>query len=332
MIFILPLIFTLVATISAEGSYPPYGQLQVVGPHITDLNGNVVQLRGMSFYYSQWKAKFYNLQTVQALRSAWNANVVRIAMGTDRGGYLTNPEKEWTNVKNVIEAAIETGIYVIVDWHIIGANPNKDKALAFFSNISQTYGCYPHIIYEIWNEPANTTWDVVKAYANELIPAIRRYDPNNIIVVGTTTWSQDNDIAANDPITGYSNIAYALHYYAGTHKQSLRNKTIAAINKGLPIFVTEYGTSKVGGGDNVTYTTESNTWWAFDDQYKLSYVNWHLSDVDELAAALLPNTSASQVGDPAYWRSSGILVNQKYQKTDQGLGKPLVPFPLSTCV
>ena len=131
MIFILPLIFTLVATISAKGSYPPYGQLQVVGPHITDLNGNVVQLRGMSFYYSQWKAKFYNLQTVQALRSAWNANVVRIAMGTDRGGYLTNPEKEWTNVKNVIEAAIETGIYVIVDWHIIGANPNKDKVKKF---------------------------------------------------------------------------------------------------------------------------------------------------------------------------------------------------------
>ena len=138
MIFILPLIFTLVATISAKGSYPPYGQLQVVGPHITDLNGTVVQLRGMSFYYSQWKAKFYNLQTVQALRSAWNANVVRIAMGTDRGGYLTNPEKEWTNVKNVIEAAIETGIYVIVDWHIIGANPNKDKVkiLSNFFNLA----------------------------------------------------------------------------------------------------------------------------------------------------------------------------------------------------
>ena len=100
---------------------------------------------------------------------------------------------------------------------------------------------------------------MVKAYANELIPAIRRYDPNNIIVVGTTTWSQDNDIAANDPITGYSNIAYALHYYAATHKQSLRNKAIAAINKGLPIFVTEYGTAKVGGGVNGTvYPNESN--------------------------------------------------------------------------
>ena len=67
-------------------------------------------------------------------------------MGTDRGGYLTNPEKEWTNVKNVIEASIATGIYVIVDWHIIGANPNKDK-VKIFSNF------YP--ICSIWLNKIN---------------------------------------------------------------------------------------------------------------------------------------------------------------------------------
>lgn len=34
---------------------------------------------------------------------------------------------------------------------------------------------------------------------------------------------------------------YALHFYAATHKADLRNKMTAAISKGLPVFVTEYG-------------------------------------------------------------------------------------------
>src|SRR5690606_41644798 len=52
--------------------------------------------------------------------------------------------------------------------------------------------------------------------------------PDNLIIVGTPTWSQDVDVASNDPITGYSNIAYTLHFYAGTHGQFLRDKASTA--------------------------------------------------------------------------------------------------------
>lgn len=67
-----------------------------------------------------------------------------------------------------------------------------------------------------------------------------------MIVVGTPTWSQDVDQAAADPIKG-DNIMYALHFYAATHKADLRNKMTAAINKGLPVFVTEYGICDASG-------------------------------------------------------------------------------------
>lgn len=88
------------------------------------------------------------------------------------------------------------------------------------------------MIYEIWNEPngENGTWPEVKVYAEQIIDIIRQNDPINIIIVGTPTWSQRVDQAAVDPINR-TNIAYTLHYYAATHKQSYRDTAGIAINQ-----------------------------------------------------------------------------------------------------
>lgn len=106
---------------------------------------------------------------------------------------------------------------------------------------------YNNVIYEICNEPNNgTSWKEIKSYARSVISTIRKNDKKAVIVVGTPTWSQDVDQAAADPIKG-DNIMYALHFYAATHKADLRNKMTAAINKGLPVFVTEYGICDASG-------------------------------------------------------------------------------------
>jgi aryl-phospho-beta-D-glucosidase BglC (GH1 family) len=64
----------------------------------------------------------------------------------------------------------------------------------------------------------------------KVVNAIRANDANAIIILGTPTWSQDVDVAAQSPVTG-TNLMYTLHYYAATHKQSLRDKAQAALNK-----------------------------------------------------------------------------------------------------
>jgi hypothetical protein len=73
----------------------------------------------MSLFWSQWTegSTFYNKDTVQALKCSWNANVVRAAMGVEEGGYLTNAALEQGKAETIIQAAIDLGIYVIVDWH-----------------------------------------------------------------------------------------------------------------------------------------------------------------------------------------------------------------------
>lgn len=82
-----------------------------------------------------------------------------------------------------------------------------------------------HVLYEICNEPnSGCSWEDIKTYANEVIPVIRENAPEAVILVGTPTWSQKIEKPQNDPITGYDNIMYTLHFYAATHKEDLRSK------------------------------------------------------------------------------------------------------------
>ena len=207
--------------------------------------GQPASVSGMSFYWSNtgWPgARFYNAGAVGYLKSDFKARIVRAAMGVeDAGGYLQYPADNKARLKAVVDAAIANDMYVIIDWHSHYAYQHQNEAIAFFQEMARTYGSKNNIIYEIWNEPKNdVSWaGNVKPYAQAVIAAIRAIDPKNLIVVGTTTWSQDVDVASQNPITGYPNIAYTLHFYAGTHKQFLRDKAVTAMNNGIALFVTE---------------------------------------------------------------------------------------------
>ncbi|MBN1409799.1 MAG: cellulase family glycosylhydrolase [Spirochaetales bacterium] len=89
-------------------------------------------------------------------------------------------------------------------------NEFTDLAVPFFKEMAGIYGQKPNVIYEICNEPNGDKlkWPDVKKFALQVIQAIREIDPDNIIVVGTPTWSRDVDIAAEDPITAFPNIMY----------------------------------------------------------------------------------------------------------------------------
>lgn len=269
-----------------------HGQLGVKGNRIVDQSGNPVVLRGMSLYWSQWKGQFYNPEAVQWLRDDWHCTAVRAAMAVESGGYLKNPEKEKQKVKAVVEAAISLGIYVIIDWHDHHASQHLAQSQAFFEEMAKTYGKHPNVIYELWNEPLNThDWStVIKPYHLAVIPKIRANDSRNLIICGTQTWSQDVDKAAHDPLR-LANVAYTLHFYAGTHKQSLRDKATTALKNGLALMVTEWGTCNADGNGPVN-AEETKKWLAFLDQNSLSWCNWSLADLKETAASLRPGASA----------------------------------------
>ena len=225
------------------------GRLHVKGTKLVDKKGHEVQLRGVSTHGLSWYPQYVNDKCFAQLHDQWGANVVRLAMYTEEyNGYCSGDAKNRSDLKKRIKKGVRLAkkhkMYVIVDWHILSdGNPNshKKEAKAFFREMSREFKGYNNVIYEICNEPNNgTSWKEIKSYARSVISTIRKNDKKAVIVVGTPTWSQDVDQAAADPIKG-DNIMYALHFYAATHKTDLRNKMTAAINKGLPVFVTEYG-------------------------------------------------------------------------------------------
>ncbi len=284
------------------------GHLSINGTYMVNQDGKPIALKGMSLFWSQWEGQFYNYDCIKWLRDDWNCSVIRAAMGAEAdSGYIEFPDIELEKIKEVIDAGIKLGIYIVVDWHSHYAEKSTNEAVEFFSIIAEEYGEYPNIIYEIYNEPLDVSWDtVVKPYSETLIEAIRANDPDNIILVGTPRWSQDVDSAAQNPIQA-ENIAYTFHFYASTHKQSYRDKCQVAIDSGLALWASEFGTCFSDGNGDIN-REELTAWMDFMDDNKISWCNWSVADKEETASILKPNADPDGNWPEAMLTESGVLI------------------------
>jgi endoglucanase len=200
----------------------------------------------------------------------------------------------------VVDAATKRGIYSIVDWHSHHAPKHVADAQAFFDTVSTLYGNNPGVIFEIFNEPWDNdyTWPEIKAYAEAVIPVIRKHS-SNLILVGTRQWSRDVDEASLDPIAD-PNLAYVLHFYAGSHRDTLRARGQTALDNGVALFVSEWGTTNEDGGtvDSVVYTGPSDDWFKWIDANKISTCNWSVQNKAEASAILTSGLNKNTGWDP----------------------------------
>lgn len=280
--------------IASDGTAAPSvcGALHVEGTKLCGENGKTVQLKGVSTHGIAWFPDYINEECFRQLRKEWKANVVRLAMYTaEYNGYCSSGDRTWLKelIDKGVTYATKQDLYVIIDWHILSdsnPNTNKEDAKAFFAEMSKKYAGHNNVLYEICNEPnGGTTWSDIKQYAEELIPVIRQNDKDAVILVGTPNWSQYVDQAAADPIKGYDNIMYTLHYYAATHKESLRSTLETAVKGGLPVFVSEYGICDASGSGAIDEAS-ANAWVGLLNHYNISYVAWNLSNKAETSSII----------------------------------------------
>lgn len=273
------------------------GRLHVSEGRLLNEHGEPVRLCGMSTHNIAWNPETYCRESLTVLVKEWHITVFRIAVYTHEwGGYCW---EEWkskdeyiSTILGIADICTDLGVYCIIDWHILNegsGDPNKHikEASEFFLKISSKLFGHNNIIYDICNEPngVEVSWARIKEYAEQIVPVIRKNDFNSLILCGTPNWSQDVDEAAISPLR-FENVMYSLHFYAGTHGESLRKKADVAIKKGIAIFVSEFGLSKADGNGGV-FEKECNQWMAWMEVNNLSWVNWSYSDVDESSAALI---------------------------------------------
>lgn len=295
------------------------GALKVKGTQLTDKKGNPVQLRGISTHGIAWYPDYINKNCFKDLKK-WGANVVRLAMYTSEyGGYCNGGDKK--ELESLLEKGVKyakaADMYVIIDWHILSdGNPNTYQAQAkkFFRKMSKKFSKYNHVLYEICNEPnGGTTWKDIKSYAKKVIPAVRKYDKDAVIIVGTPNWSQRVDEAAASPLKGYKNLMYAFHFYAATHKDDMRRMLVDAINQGLPVFVSEFGICDASGGGAVDKKSAAK-WIKSLDKYHVSYVAWNLSNKDETSAVIKSSVKRKSGFKTSHLTTSGKWLYQILKK------------------
>ena len=311
-----------------------HGKLQVKGTNIVGVNGEIVQLKGISTHGISWFPECYSEGSISSLVEDWGINVFRIA------SYVENQvaKKDWEERKVFIDSLVDLcgkyGVYCIIDWHVLYESSRGDstgdpwfrmkEAKEFFEYMSRKHAGKAHVMYEICNEPSqdpsgksllSVSWARVKSYAQEIIDVIVENDPNSIIIVGTPVWSQRVIAAADSPLD-YPNAMYALHFYADSNKQKLRDEADIALDKNCPIFVSEFGTCNSGGSGNVN-VAETINWLEWMNDNNISWVNWNFADKKESSSLL--NEGSCEAEDWLNITNSGRII--KWALSDSELSR-----------
>jgi endoglucanase len=300
------------------------GPVQVHGVLTTDggkivgkKSGKEAMLRGMSMFWSDATGiQYYNKEVIKWAVDNLKIDVFRYAMGinyydSDGGtsnaldaqySYKGNPDVQKSKIDQMVEAAIENDVYIIIDWHSHRADYEQDLAKTFFTEMAAKYENVPNIIWEVFNEPRQgQDWGSIKNYANAVIQGIRTKS-QNLALVGTPSWSQLDQYGG---VSG-TNVGYVFHFYAGTHSVGqFGSKVTAAKNSGNAVFITEWGTTTADGKGDAN-TSASSEWTNFMEQNKISNCNWSLRQKVTKVGNQSEEGSAMFSGDKALTKQSDL--------------------------
>jgi hypothetical protein len=307
------------------------GQLKVVGTKLTNQNGYPIQLRGMSSHGIQWFNQCLTDASLDAVAYDWGADVFRISMYIQEGGYETNPTYYTNLVKTLVNKVTARGMYALIDFHMLtpgDPNYNTSRAITFFTEMANTFKNNNNILYEICNEPnGNVTWATIKNYADQVIPVIRAIDNDVPIIVGTRAWSSlglsEGSTAQeilNNPLS-FSNILYTFHFYAKDHRDSYLNHLDWASDR-LPIFVTEFGTQEASG-DGANDLTMAQRYMDLMRNKKISWANWNFSDDARSGAVWTSGTCSGSNWTTSRLKEAGLFIrNNMLSPADDFGGTP----------
>ncbi|KZN36016.1 glycosyl hydrolase family 5 [Pseudoalteromonas luteoviolacea S2607] len=298
-----------------------YGRLQVCGTGLCSEHNARIQLRGMSSHGLQWYGlgKCMTDVSLDVLAYDWQADIVRLSLYVQEGGYENDPAGFTAQMNTLIDKASQRGLYVLVDWHQLNPgdpNFNLDLAKQFFTDIVTSNKHRKNVIYDIANEPNKVEWSQIRHYAEQVIPVIRNIQPDALILLGTHGWSTFGASSGgsvqdvlNDPVK-FDNIMYTFHFYAASHKDYYRTVLDQASDV-LPVFVSEWGTQNYDG-DGPNDFVSAQQYIDLMARKKISWTNWNYSDdfrsgaVFKRGACTNQNFTDSQLKEAGAWVKARI--------------------------
>jgi len=253
------------AIIKQEISQPSKSAgLKVSGNRLVTPDGKTVWLQGVNVCGLEWLVGGSNpVWSIHVAIDDWKANVIRLPVsdsfwfGHGRGKITSNdPGAYRAIVDEAIRMAASKGAYVVLDLHRYLAP--DDKCVEFWKDAAERYKNNPAVLFDILNEPHDTTWEVWRnggtfttkgrdaraiqsVGMQALVNAVRGTGAKNIIVAGGLGYAFDltgilNGYALDDK--GGNGIMYATHFY-NWHKGW--EKHFMAVAEKYPVLVGECG-------------------------------------------------------------------------------------------
>ncbi len=324
----------------AESSMPL--PLKVVGTQILNSRGEPVRLRGVNTACLEWTSdgEGHILDTVKTAIVDWKVNHIRLPLAQDRW-FGKAPEQNDDGqayralVKQVVDYTAAHGCYIIIDLHWSDAGqwgsqigqhvmPDKNTA-AFWKDFATRYKNHPAVIFDLYNEPHDVSWDIwlnggtvtdrdrrwrePRTYEavgmQPLLDVVRATGAKNLVVVGGIDWAYDlsgilDGRQLSDPHG--NGVIYACHAYP--FKGDTVEEWIAKMQKAtkeFPVLVGEFGAESRGRG----YTSGEH--WVRLVLKALEENGWHWSAWD-----LHPSAGPRLISDWNYTPTPGFGVWVKH--------------------
>jgi hypothetical protein len=256
------------------------------------------------------------LKTVDTAIRDWHVNILRLPLAQDRwfgkAPEQTDGGKSYRAlVRQVVDECAGQGCYIMLDLHWSDCNewgtniaqhsmPDRNS-VEFWKDFAAVYANEPAVIFDLYNEPHDVSWDVwlkggeITDHPNvrqkgpprtyqavgmqQLLDTVRATGAKNVVVAGGLDWAYDlSGILAGRQLSdpGGNGVVYANHCY--DNKGDSVNAWIAKMEQAtakLPVIVSEFG------GDSGPSRRDPNDNWllhvlqALDDHH-WSWIAWDL--------------------------------------------------------
>ncbi|MFC1569243.1 glycoside hydrolase family 5 protein [bacterium] len=269
-------------TSTSSDSEPSYSMsaLHTDGRWIKNDQGEKVLLRGVNIPGLEWDAnESHVLESFNIAINEWGCNLIRLPLSQDRW-YGFGPEQNDTGVRyrglvdQLVDLSLAKEIYLWLDLHwnnaghwgqYIGQHLMPDSLSSiFWSDIAKRYKNHPAVLFGLYNEPHDISWDIWKNggiideyYDRSGTPAdltynaighqqltdeIRALGADNLIVVAGLDWGFDLSGILNGYALEGENIVYDTHPYPW--KDANWNYRWGAVGDSLALIVGEWGGSE----------------------------------------------------------------------------------------